>query len=77
MTAAIELERALETDDGVDIILGHGLGQLLLRHVEVVDVGLMMLAVVELHDLGTDDGLQCVVVVGEVRQTVLAAHTET
>ena len=76
MTATIELEGTLETDDGVDIVLGHGLRQLLLGHVEVVDVGLVMLAVVELHDLGADDGLQGIVIVGKVGQAVLATHTE-
>lgn len=43
----------------------------LLRDVEVVHVRGVMLAVVQLHDLGIDVGLQGAVVVGEVRQRVL------
>ena len=41
-------------NDGGDIILGDSISQLLLDHVEVVDIGLVVLAVVDLHDLGRD-----------------------
>ena len=41
-------------NDGGDIILGDSISQLLLDHVEVVDIGLVVLAVVDLHDLGGD-----------------------
>ena len=36
-----------------------------------------MLAVVKLHDLGADDRLQRVVVIGKVGEGVLATGTET
>ena len=54
MTSTIELESSLQTDHGADVILSHGLGQLLLGDIEVVDVGLVVLAVVDLHNLGGD-----------------------
>ena len=41
-------------NDGGDIILGDSISQLLLDHIEVVDIGLVVLAVVDLHDLGRD-----------------------
>lgn len=44
---------------------------LLLRHVEVVDVGGVMLAVVQLHDLRVDVWLQGAIVVRQVRKRVL------
>lgn len=44
---------------------------LLLCHVQVVHVCGVVLAVVQLHDLSTDVGLQGSIVVGEVRQRVL------
>ena len=37
-----------------NIVLRHGIGQLLLDHVEVIHVGLVVLAVVDLHNLGGD-----------------------
>ena len=39
---------------GGDIILGDSISQLLLDHIEVVDIGLVMLAVVDLHNLRRD-----------------------
>ena len=71
VSSTVELQRSMETNHRGDVLLGHGLGQLLLGHVEVVDVGGVVLAVVELHDLRADDGLQGVVVVGKVGQAVL------
>ena len=76
VAAAIELDGALEADGRGHVALGRGLGELLLGHVEVVDVGCVVLAVVQLHDLGADDRLQRVVVIGQVGQRVLAADTE-
>ena len=43
-----------------------GLCQLLLCNVEVIDIGGVVLAVVKGHDLMADDGLQGIVVVGQV-----------
>ena len=37
-----------------NIVLRHGIGQFLLDHVEVIHVGLVVLAVVDLHNLGGD-----------------------
>ena len=76
VTTAIELQSSLQANHGGDVVLGHRLRQLLLGHVEVVDVGGVVLAVVQLHDLRADDRLQRVVVIGQVGQRVLAADTE-
>ena len=40
VAATVELEGALKSDDGRNVILGRRLGQFLLRSVEVVHVGL-------------------------------------
>ena len=66
----------LEGDSGGNIGLGHSLGQFLLGHIEVGHVGVVVLAVVELHDLGADDGLQGVVVIGQVGEGVLAPDAD-
>ena len=56
MTAAIELESRLE----LDAVFGRvGLGIGLLGGVKAVDVGLMVLLVVKLHDLTRNVGLEC------------------
>ena len=41
-------------NDRGDIILGNSIRQLLLDHIEVVDIGLVVLAVVDLHYLSRD-----------------------
>ena len=56
VTAAIELESRLELDA---VFGGVGLGIGLLGGVKAVDVGLMVLLVVKLHDLTRDMGLKC------------------
>merc|ERR1719333_2080570 len=71
MSSAIKLQSSMETNHRGHVVLGDSLGRLLLGNVEVVDVGGVVLAVVELHDLGADDRLQGVVVVGKVGQAVL------
>ena len=73
MTTTIGLDCSLETDGSGHVVLGHSLGQLLLGDIEIVDVCGVMLAVVKLHYLGTDHGLQGIVVIGQVREGVLAA----
>ena len=71
VSSTVKLQGSMETNHRGHVVLGHSFGQLLLGHVEVVDVGGVVLAVVELHDLGADDRLQGVVVVGQVGQAVL------
>ena len=41
-------------NDRRNVVLRHGIRQLLLDHVEVIHVGLVVLAVVDLHNLGGD-----------------------
>jgi len=72
VASAIKLECSVESNHRRDIAFIDGIRELLLGEVEVVHVGGVVLAVVQLHDLGGDDGLEGVVVVWEVRQSVLA-----
>ena len=48
--------------------------ELLLRLVQHVDVNLVVLLVVDLHDLSRDDWFQSIVVVRQIRKGVLAAE---
>lgn len=71
LTTAVELERSLEGDP----LLGSlRLRVGLLGSVEGVHVSLMMLLVVKLHDLAGDVGLEGIVGVGKVGESVLARH---
>ena len=76
MSATIELDRSLETNGRGYVGLGHSLGQFLLGDIEIVDVGCVVFAVVELHYLGTYHRLQGIVVVGKVGQSVLVPRAE-
>jgi len=64
MASAVKLKGSLECDA---LLRGGGLGVRRLSGVECVDVGLMVLLVVKLHDLPRDKGLKGIVGVGEVR----------
>lgn len=77
VASTIELDRSLEANGSGHIMLGHSLGQLLLGNIEIVDVCGVVAAVVKLHDLRTYHRLQCVVVIGQVGEAVLATGTET
>ena len=69
-TSAVELERGLKKD----LLLRRGcLRKALLSRVQTVHVGLVVLAVVQLHNLARDVRLERVVGVGEVRERVLRA----
>lgn len=65
----VEVAAAVEVEEGSDggrlgeVALGLGLGDGGQRRVEAVDVGLVVLGVVELHNLGGDVGLEGAVVV--------------
>jgi hypothetical protein len=67
-TSAVEFDGALQSDNGGGVGLGEGMVELLKGLVVVGDVGLVVLLVVELHDLSADHRLQSPVVVGQVRQ---------
>lgn len=71
VATAVELEGGLEGDA---LLGGGGLCVGLLCGVEGGDIGLVVLLVVELHDLAGDEGLECVVRVREVGEGVLAGH---
>lgn len=70
-TSAVELDGALQPDDGGGISHGEGMFKLEEGLVVVSDVGLVVLLVVELHDLCHDHRLQSPVVVGKVWQREL------
>ena len=56
MPTAVEVDQWLQGDLGSDILLLLGGLELLGCGVEAVDVGLMVVLVVELHDLAGDRG---------------------
>lgn len=60
---AVEVDKRLLCDLGLDITLVLGLLQLLDSGVVGGDVGVVVLGVVELHDLTADGGLEGAVVV--------------
>jgi len=51
VSTAVEPESSLETDDALDIALGVQFAERLLSGVEAVDISLVVLGVVERHDL--------------------------
>ena len=67
----MECEALLQAVDRPEGVLVPGLGQLIEGGVCSGDVGRMVLAVMQLHDLSRDMRLQCPVVVGQVRKCVL------
>jgi hypothetical protein len=75
LTAAVELDGALELDDGGGVALGDGGVKLLERLVVVGDVGGVVLLVVQAHDLTGDGRLQRAEVVGEVGERDRRRHT--
>ena len=66
-TSAIEFDGALQLDDGRGIGLGEGLVKLLECLVVVGDVGLVVLLMVELHDLFANHWLQSNIVVRQLK----------
>jgi hypothetical protein len=62
VAATVELDGLLQRDNGRHVTLLLSLLQLVNAHVEVGDVGLVVLAVVGLHDLRGDHGLKGTVV---------------
>lgn len=67
-TSAVELDGALQFGDGGGVSGGNGVGELLESLVVVGDVSLVVLLVVDSHDIAADCGLESAVVVREVRQ---------
>ena len=67
LTSTVELQSRLESDP----LLGSAsLGISLLSSVQSIDVGLVVLLVVKLHDLTTDERLESIVRVREVWENV-------
>ena len=58
MTTAVKLQSGLQSDLSLDISTLAKLGQRLFSRIEAVDVGLVMLGVVECHDLLRDGGFE-------------------
>lgn len=63
MSTAVEVEERRDAGGLGRVALGLGLGNGLESAVEAVDVGLVVLGVVQLHDLARDVRLECAVVV--------------
>lgn len=74
VTAAVEVDEGrLRGSLGV-VTIGLSLGNRLESRVEAVDICLVVLGVVQLHNLARDVGLEGAIVVLQVRQRGLAAH---
>lgn len=58
VATAVELEGRLEVDLGGNVVLGLSLLEVLLGSVEAGNVGLVVLVMVESHDLLRDRGLE-------------------
>ena len=65
-TTAVELQGALESDHGGDVVLRLGIGVLLESGVEVGHVRLVVFSVVDLHNLAADGRLELAIVIGEI-----------
>jgi len=76
VAAAIEPQGRSQLDQLGGVAFGLSILQLLLGGVQIVDVGLVVLLVVQLHDLPADDRLQGGIVVGQLGQGVLATHRQ-
>ena len=63
MSAAVEVDEGLQGDLGRDVGLGLGVGHFFGGGVEGGDVGVVVFAVVELHDFAADGGFEGAVVV--------------
>ena len=63
VTATVEVQHGCLGSSSLGVVLGIGLGDGLVGGVEPVDVGLVVLGVVELHDLAGNVGLKSTIVV--------------
>lgn len=63
VTTTVEVDQGLESDLSGNVVLVLGLLELLNGSVVAVDVGLMVVLVVKLHDLAGDGGLESAIVV--------------
>lgn len=63
VTAAVEVDEGLQGDLGLDVVLGFGLGDLLAEVVVGGYVGVVVVLVVEFHDLAADGRLEGAVVI--------------
>lgn len=78
LTSSVEFDSALQLDNGGGVALSGGGIELLESLVVIGDVSLVMLLVVELHDVGADGGLQVAVIVRQIgqRESVKGARGE-
>lgn len=73
LTTTVELEGSLEGN----ALFGSGcLGESSLSCVQRVDICLMMLLVVKLHDLATDERLESIIGVRKIWESVRGRHFE-
>ncbi len=77
MATQVELEILGELGCGSGVTVGASLFHLFQRGVGTGDVGVVVLVVVQLHDLSRDVGLESSVVIREIGQRVLFSHCES
>lgn len=71
LTTTIELDSSLRSNGSLDVILGKSIGESFLCSIQVGDVGVVVLAMVQLHNLGSDVWLKSIVRVWQVWKRVL------
>jgi hypothetical protein len=70
VATAVEVEQRGLGSGGLQVALGLSIAKSLDGSVEAVDVCLVVLGVVKLHDLAGDVGLECAVVIWRLRRTL-------
>lgn len=74
VTTAVELDVLLQGNDCRSIILGDSISKLLRCNVQVVDIGGMVLGMVNFHNLGRNEGFKFTIVIGQIRQGELGSR---
>lgn len=67
-TSAVELDGTLQLDNSGSVAFVDGLVELLKCFVEISNISLVVLLVVQLHNLAANRGLQSAIIIGEIRQ---------
>mmetsp|Transcript_13628 Transcript_13628/g.23932 ORF Transcript_13628/g.23932 Transcript_13628/m.23932 type:complete len:249 (+) Transcript_13628:107-853(+) len=74
VSTPVELDALLQGNDLGDVVLVQSLAELLVERVQVGDVGLVVLAVVDLHDLSRDERLKLGVVILQIGESKLGGR---
>lgn len=76
VATAIESQSRRQLNNFGGVALALGILQLLLGGIQIVDIGLVMLLMMQLHNLTVNNRLQCGIIVGQLRQCMLAPQAD-